>query len=285
MSNLFWSNTIWYILLLISSIITIIVTLKKSENRKFTIGFTLATLGSVYLVEVVLVLFLKSYQYYPKLSADVFQDTVFGNYFSQVSISATSAFTIVFNLSYIWYFFFAFIYYLIEELFLKLGIYKQNWYKSIYTLIGFIPLLWLIKKWHTKLISSSKQVIYYITLFLGTFSISVHSIVMPLRLLKIQIFKINFFGQLSKNHTATALIYGFIVIIIMIVLYKSRNRPLKVIAFIIMCFLQFLLYKFNIIYIKPGYFVIVTLMDLCGIYFWVAVLDHLLRQKTEYNLR
>ncbi len=279
MLNSFWSNTIWYILLLISSIITIIVTLKKSENRKFTIGFTLATLGFVYLVEAVLVLVLKSYQYYPKLSADVFQDSVLGNYFSQVSISATSAFTIVFNLSYIWYFFFAFIYYLIEELFIKVGIYQHNWYKSIYTLIGFVPLFWFIKKWYYKLISSSKRVVFYITLFFGTFSISANSLTLPLKLLKIQIFKINFFGQLSKNHTAAGLIYAFIVINIMIILYKSRSLPKKVIVFIIMCCLQFILYKFNIIYIKPGYFVIVTLIDLCGIYFWVAVLDHLLRQK------
>ena len=272
MPNSFWSNTIWYILLLISSIITVIVTLIKAKNRKFTIGFTLATLGFVYLLEAVGVLFLKAYQYYPKLSADVFQDSVLGNYFSQVSISATSMFTIVFNLSYVWYFLLAFIYYLIEELFIKLGIYQHNWYKSIYTLIGFAPLLWLIKKWNYKLISSSKRVVYYITLFLGTFSISANSLTLPLKLLKIQIFKLNIFGQLSKNHTASGIIYAFIVITIMIVLYKSRNQVIKVIAFIIMYSLQFILYKFNIIYIKPGYFVIVTLIDLCGIYFWVAVL-------------
>lgn len=282
MSSSFWSNTIWYILLFVSSIITIILTLIKSKNRKLTIGFTLATLGFVYSIEVILALLFKSYMYYPKITNDIFQDTVLGNVFSQVSISSTSALTIVFELSYKWYFLFALIYYSIEELFLKLGIYQHHWYKSIYTLIGFVPLFWIIKKWYYKLMSSSKQPIYYITLFLGTSAISANTIIMPLKLLQIQIFKANFFAELSKNHTTVAIIYGFILINILIILYKSKLHWVwKVITFILLFMTQFALYKSNVIYVKYGWFFIVTLIDIFGIYFWIAVLDHLLRKKSS----
>lgn len=45
MPSSFWSNTIWYVLLFITSIISMVFVLIKSKNRKFTIAFTLATLG------------------------------------------------------------------------------------------------------------------------------------------------------------------------------------------------------------------------------------------------
>lgn len=280
MPSSFWSNTIWYVLLFITSIISMVLVLIKSKHRKFTIAFTLATLGFTYLIESILIISLNAYRYYPKLVDDLFQDTVLGNVFSQVSISSTSTLTIVYDLSYKWYFIYALVYYLIEELFVNLGIYQQLWYKSIYTLIGFTPLFWFIKIWYNKLISSSKYFIHYITLFLSTFAVVANTIMMPLKLLEIQIFKVNFFGELSKNHTTTAIIYGFFLINILINLYKYRlHWTWKVIAFIILFFVQYIFYKMGIIYFKNRWFFSITLIDILGSYLWIAVLDRFLSQK------
>lgn len=279
MSSLFWSNTIWYILLAVTSIISLVLALIKSKNRKLTIVFTLATLGFVYLVESLLVGSFNSYSYHPKIVNDPFMDTVLGNVFSQVSISTTSALAIVFELSYKWYFIFAIIYFLIEELFIKLGIYEHFWYKSIYTLIGFVPLLWFIKKWYTGLIISSKYFIYYATLFLGTFALAANSIIQPFRLTNIQIFKANFYESWSKNHTTVAIIYGFFLVNILINLHRWRLKWLwKGTAFAVLFIAQYALYKSGVIYIKNGWFFTVTLIDILGFYFWVVVLDHLLRR-------
>lgn len=48
MTNSFWSNSIWYILVLILSLIELVAALLKSKNRVFTIVFTFATAGFVY---------------------------------------------------------------------------------------------------------------------------------------------------------------------------------------------------------------------------------------------
>ncbi len=120
MLSSFWSNTIWYILLLITSIIAMIAALLKSKKRKFTIAF------------------------------------------SQLSISTTSALTIVFDLSYGWYFVFAFTYYLIEELFIRLGIYQHLWYKSIHTLAGFVPFFGLFECGITNLSALQDAFIIYL---------------------------------------------------------------------------------------------------------------------------
>jgi hypothetical protein len=252
----------------------------KSRNRKFTIAFTFATLGFVYLLEAILVISFNAYTYYPKIVDDLFQDAVLGNIFSQVSISCTTALIIVYNLSYKWYFLFSIVYYLIDNLFVKLGIYQHFWYRSIYTFIGLVLLFWFVKICYNKMIASSKYITHYIPLFLGAFAISGNTIILPLKLLKSQIFKADFYESLSKNHTTVSIIYGFFLINILINLYRWKlHWACKGIAFTILFFAQYILYKAGIIYFENGWFFIITLIDLFGFYFWIAVVDLFLSQK------
>lgn len=284
MPSSFWSNTIWYILLAVSSIITLVFTLIKSKNRKFTIAYTLAALGFVYMIEAVLVVIFNAYDYYPKIVNDMFQDTVLGNIFSQVSIASTSAFAIVYNLSYGWYVLFAFIYYLIDIFFVKLRIYEHYWYKSIYTFIGFIPLFILIKKYYIKFINSSKYIFNYIILYLCVFAVSGNLIILPFKLMSIQIFNIHFFDNFSRNHTATGIIWGFLFINILIYVYKRNfHWAFKAAVFIMLFFIQFVLYKTGIILYKDGWFIPATLIDLLGIYLFIIVLDYFLRSKPSVH--
>ena len=276
----FWSNTIWYIMLAISSVITLIFTIIKSKNRKFTIAYTLATLGFVYMIEAVLVILFNAYDYYPKIVNDMFQDTVLGNIFSQVSIASTSAFAIVYNLSYGWYVLFAFIYYLIDVLFVKLGIYEHYWYKSIYTLIGFLPLFILIKTYYKKLIRSSKYIFHYMVLYSSVFAVSGNLIILPFKLMRIQIFNIDFFSDLSKDHTTTTIIWAFIFINILIYIYKKNYHWLfKISAFITLFLIQLGLYKWGFILYKDGWFIPATLIDFLGIYLLIIVMDNFLNTK------
>ena len=280
MPSSFWSNTIWYVLLAITSIISLVFVVIKSRNRKFTIAFTLAILGFTYLLESILAVSFNSYTYYPKIVDDSFQDAVLGNMFSQVSISCTTALIIVYNLSYRWYFLIAFIYYLIENLFVNLGIYRHFWYRSIYTFVGLVLLFWFVKMCYNKLIASSEYITHYIPLFLGAFALAGNTIILPFKLLEMQIFKADFYDSLSKNHTAANIIYIFFLLNILIHLHRWKfHWAYKGIAFAILFFTQYILYKAGIIYFKNGWFFIVTLADLLGFYFWIVVLDRLLSQK------
>lgn len=282
MNTTFFSNTIWYILLLFTSIIAIVVTLKYSPNRKFTFAFSFAVLGITYIIEVFLLLISNAYTYYPKIVKDEFMDAVLGNIFSQVSVSSTAVLVSVLNLSNIWILVFSIIYFLIDVLFVHLGIYEHNWYMSIYTLIGFIPYCWIVKKWYERILSKPNKLIYYITLFLGVFSIGGNSIITSLRLLEIQIFRADFYTDMSKNHTATGIIYGIILITILIALYKRKSQMVfKGIIFIFLFMCQYVLYKLNILYVKPGWFFIIAVLDLFGFYMWIHVIDHSLKKNDK----
>ncbi|MHB8126226.1 MAG: hypothetical protein ACYDEJ_11410 [Desulfitobacteriaceae bacterium] len=286
MSSTFWSNTIWYILLFITSIISIIFTLYKTHNLKFTIAFLFSVIGFTFVLEAILVIGFKAYTYHPKIVSDLVLDAIFGNYFSQISISSTSILITIFNLSYIWYFIFALIYYLIEELFIKQGIFEHLWYKSIYTLFGFIPFFWFIKKWYGKTKDSVNYVVNYLPLFLSVFAINSITIILTQRLLGVQIFKGHFFTEMSKDHTTTGLVYQFFQINILIILFKSRlHWVTKGIVFVCLIIVQYLIYRAGFIYISNGWFFVVTILDLLGCYCWIAVFHYLLsKDKTTFHL-
>ena len=274
----FWSNTIWYVLLAITSIISMIVSLIKSKHRKFTIAFTLSSVGLIYLIEAMLVISFNSYKYLPKIVPDEFQDTVIGNIFSQVSVATTSALALTLNLSNKWYILFTFIYYLIELLFVKLGIYQHHWYKSIFTLLAIAPFMWLLKIWYKQLLNSSFYFFYYIALALGTFSMGFISILMPLKLLNIQTIQGSFYDNPTKNHTAFSIVIAFFLINILINVYRWKFHWIwKGVAFIILFFGQYLLYKFHILSCKEGWSLPAITLDTFGNYFWIVVLDHFLK--------
>jgi len=90
MSLTFWSNTIWYILLGISTIIEIIIIIVKSQNKKRVIALFCTVSGLIFSVEAAMMFLLKSYEYYPMILPQLpLDDMVAGNIFSQFSITAT----------------------------------------------------------------------------------------------------------------------------------------------------------------------------------------------------
>lgn len=281
MSSTFWSNTIWFILLFVTSIITVALILYKTNNRAFAIAFLFSIIGFTFILEAILVLGLNAYSYYPKIIQDSYLDIIFGNYFSQISISSSGLLIAIFNLSHIWYFIFALIYFLIEEFFIKLGIYKHFWYESIYTFFGFIPFFWLIKKWYAKAKNSTNSFINYISLYFSIASISTFTIFLVQRLLGIQLLKSNiFFTDINKNNTSSGFIYQFIVLNYLIIIYKSKlNWVVKTMAFSCLFIAQYLAYSAGYIYIHKGLFFIVTSLDLFGCYFLIAVFNYLLSKQ------
>jgi hypothetical protein len=277
----FWTNTIWFILLFLTSIITNVIILKKTNNNKFTLAFLFSIIGLSFIFEAGLVLRLNAYSYYPKIFRDTYLDIIFGNYFSQISVSTTSLFLASNNLSFIWYGVFGFIYYLIEVIFLKLGIYKHFWYKSYYTFFGFILFAWLTKKWYMSAKNSTSKLINYITLYFSVASFSTFTIFLGQRLLGIQLFQSNvFFTDMNKNNTSSGFLYQFIIFNYLIPLYKSKlHWILKTIALSYLFLAQYLAYRAGFIYIHKGLFFIVTSTDLIGCYCLFAIFDHLLLSK------
>lgn len=277
MNSAFWTNTIWFLLLFVTSIITIAVTLYKSNNIKFSIAFLFSIIGLSFIFEAILVLGFNAYSYYPKLFRDSYLDIIFGNYFSQISISSTTLLLATFDVSIVWYCLIGLGYFLTDIIFVKLGIYEHFWYKSIYTFFGFMIFSLLVRKWYRIAKKSASSFINYISLYLGVAAFATFTIFLSQRLLGIQLLRSNlFFTDINKNNTSSGFIYEFIVFNCLILLYKSKlHWAVKTIMLACLFLAQYAVYRAGYIFIAKGLFFTVTAWDLLGGYVIIALFSYL----------
>ena len=275
----FWSNTIWYVLLGLSSIISIVLTFYKSNNRKFLIGFSFSVLGTTFFAETVLLTITNGYRYLPRLMNDAFLDSIAGNYFSQLALTSTSILIVIYKLPTIWSFIFAGAYFLIEELFLELGIYQHFWYRTWYTPIAVLLMFWTVKKWYRYMQSSPKSFICYITLFLGASSLFSITVAFYFFAFAIEVINFKFiFNEFFRNQAIFAVSFRSIWIIIMIVLHRLNLKLIcKGSAFVFLFIAQYILINLKFITIKDGWFWAVTLLNIAGSYLAVVLIDYLLK--------
>lgn len=281
----FWSNTIWYVLLTIISIISIVLILCKSNNRKFNIGFILTILGATFHVEFVLLPILNAYRYFPKIFNDLFVDSVLGNYVSQISVTATVVLATAYRIPTVWYLVIAGIYFLIEELFINLGIYQHNWYKTWYTSILILPLLWLSRKWYNYLQKCPKSIIYTISLYLGARAAFSLMIVFKF-FLSIEVYNVKtVFSEFTRNNSIFSVPAASIWIIIMVIIHQLNIKWIWKGGFFVLLFIiQYVLIKIvGVITIKDGWFLIITLLNIFGSYLSVVITDHLLSKGIATN--
>lgn len=168
----FWTNSIWFLILFFVSIILLSYTLLKSKRRKRDFGFFFSMFGFAFVIETVIYIFLKAYEYYPRIiPQSPKNDGVIGNIASQFAITVVALFICIFDISLIGVIILGFIFFLIENLFLTLGIYQDFWYKPwitfVITIIGFE----VVKKWYKTTFTSKSELVHYTNVILGVLAL------------------------------------------------------------------------------------------------------------------
>jgi hypothetical protein len=181
----FWSNTIWFILLGVTTAATLAFVLVKAEDRKRTFAFFLAVSGLTYMAEVTIFLFFKAYDYYPMIFHHISRvdDGLAGNLFSQFSISATALLLCTRRLKFYWYLLFPLAYAAIEELFLYLGIYRQYWYRTWMTVAGFLLLFTVVKLLYDRVTGNPGRVLRHVLTVAAAYVPHTLLITWPIKLL------------------------------------------------------------------------------------------------------
>ena len=285
MQGYFWTNTIWFLLLFAVTIAMVTVALVKSDNRKFLIAFYLAMVGLYYVFEYFLVVVMGAYEYHPKIFPDdPFLDTYMGNVFSQTSIAGMCSLVISLKLKAKWYFIFAAGYFLLELLFINLGIFVTHWYKAIYTPIILVPLIWVMKKWYFTAAITWRKIDDRLLLFLGVVALGANAVSFPMRLLEIEVFTGKFFADPSRDHTATAMIYGVFYISMLISAYRVKGRWIwKGLLFAGLFLIEYASHKAGLMRNREGWFVWITLIQMAVYYFFICVLGNLLKKRLPEN--
>lgn len=278
MSSGFWSNTIWFVLLGITTIVEIVVIIAKAKNRKLVIALLFTMSGIVFTYEMVILNFLKAYNYHPMLIPDsILDENIAGNLFSQLSVTATALLIAVLNLKNYWYLIFAVIYGIVEEIFLKLGIYTHNWYQTWMTVVGLILLFWITKKIYKFCLEKNAEGFSrYFFIFIGLFALYMN-LMWPLKLMGIFNAKILILPDAIMNLNLIAMLdYAFLSIIIMIVYYLKIELKWRVLVISALYIAFYIVKKLNIEYFAEGWLTFATItIKIFGMYLFVVILDKL----------
>lgn len=276
----FWTNSIWYIALGLASIGLLCYILFKSKTRKRDFGFFLAVFGLTLLIETILYIFLKAYEYYPHIIPQSPKDDgVVGNIISQISISTAALYVCVFDVSLGGIIISAAVFFLIEELFLALGIYQHYWYQSWITFVGVIILYQSIKKWYQSTTKGIRPVNWYITIMLGALALYLPTT--------------NWIGILSGyfdikedilidpfiSHAVIAIPKYLMLLNAVYHLVEKKASLLWNAAFIsTMVLLDAILYYTKIIHVKEGWLLIYSGISIFTAYLYINIMSKLLKR-------
>lgn len=276
MSSTFWTNTIWFILLGITTIIELIIVFYKAKERKSVLALYCTISGMTYSFEMTIFALLKSYNYYPMiLPKSPYDDAIIGNLFSQFSVSATALLIAVLNLEFYWFLIFAGIYGIIEELFLYLGIYKHNWYQTWMTIAGLIVLFWIAKKMYKSTLKYIGHIWRYIYIYFGLFALHVNTMWL-FRVLGIHTFSEKLFSDVGKSGGILAGSYNLLLSNIIMAIYFTKIKWWwKAIVILALYIAHYIAAKLNLMYYKEGWFFIFTTIAIFSMYLYVYILDKL----------
>jgi hypothetical protein len=216
-------NSYWYLGLAILSIFLLVYIIIKTRNIRHLLLF-LSMVGLGYMIEAVIYNFLHCYQYYPKLiKHDPFYDSNMGAIASNaLALPVVATFLAVFRKNWKWLIFFIILFAFIEWLFLELGIYSHNWWRTIYTSLGLPVYFTLAKVFYGKLSQPSKGFFHSILLFLiiGPISGTLH--IFPIMFFSIRYYETGWFDHLSQDTTAFSAIFYLSASLLYVLLTKTK---------------------------------------------------------------
>ncbi|MFJ5763041.1 hypothetical protein ACIQAA_28780 [Neobacillus sp. NPDC093182] len=159
-------NKIPFIILFIIHTSMIGYSFYKSKNKKQLFTLLMADIGFAYLLEYVVLNVFHAYTYKPRIIKKNFFDNVFGAILSQgIFVPFTAVFSTVVKIGWVGKLLGGVYFTLIELLFLRLKVYKHNWWRTIFTLI-LIPLYFKISDWWNILLGKRNPLVRFISLFL-----------------------------------------------------------------------------------------------------------------------
>lgn len=288
MTQPFWTHTIWYILLGVTTIAELAYVFIKADNRKLMFALFLTFSGIAYFIEIQVLLVLKGYEYFPMIADRISQvdDNILGNMFSQFSVAATALLISHLKLKKYWYFLCALIYGGIEELFLYLGIYKHYWYKTWMTIVGFTILLWLLNILYRKAFRNPGRIYKYACAFFAVYTLFVHAISLPLRLIEPPPFKSLLPDEDVSVAVNVAANFLPLSISIMTAYYKRLKWPIHAVIIAVLYAAYCFAYTIGYIIYK-GMFALLAFatLQIFGMYLFVHIVDRLYRFPKEKSLQ
>ncbi|MGJ7922525.1 hypothetical protein [Neobacillus sp. LXY-4] len=170
----------------------------------------MATIGTGYLIEAVIYIFLHCYQYYPHIiKHDPVYDSNLGAIASNaLALPVAATFLAVLRKNWVWSVAFIGFFSGVEWLFLKVQIYTHNWWRIEYTALGLLIFYFPFAKWLNRMIMKPQKGVLHTLLLLlviGPLLASFH--IFPIMFFSARYYDFGFFDNISQDTNAFSTIY------------------------------------------------------------------------------
>ncbi|WP_404355143.1 hypothetical protein LG291_16565 [Cytobacillus firmus] len=219
------SNLLWFLGLVLISIGLIYITYKKTDFR-FNLAVYFFTMGLSFLLEYIVLIIGDAYTYNPNFFSIRWYDDVFGSSISQAFFIPSVLMTIAaFRISFKWIILIIASIYGIEELFLWLGIYEHNWWKSWFTPVILFASVFVIKWWRNR-VEDPSFFIQYITVYMAITTIFQGVSFGLTAIVGSHHYKVGWFDSPYQDHVAFSvliwIIYALLLTIVIIKFYRFK---------------------------------------------------------------
>jgi hypothetical protein len=278
MPSSFWSNTIWYILLGVLTVIQMVAALRIEKNVKYVMVLLFVLSGLTFTFEAT-ILFFRAYDYYPLIMPKTpIYDTMAGNLFSQFSVVSTALLIAVLDLKYYWFFVFSLIYGIIEELFLKHGLYKHYyWYKTWMTMLGLLLLFGVTKHIYKNKYLFRMPILRYLFMLYGLFTLHMPTAWWIQMMTGMIYLNITILPDAMSSFVLICIGNLFLLANTCMFVYYSELKWYwkSMIVLILYCILYFA-HKLALIYMNiEGWFSMFASIDIGGMFLCIFILDKL----------
>ncbi|NPV93215.1 MAG: hypothetical protein HPY50_20835 [Firmicutes bacterium] len=157
----------WYCALaVLGAGMTVFILYKKKNFYEF-ISFFLFAMMVAFIGEMIVLLFLNGYAYKPGVFTDYYAEDIFGHVVPNATLwPATALLVIAYSLRYRWILLITVVFTLLDILFINLGIYQYNWWKTWMTSAAILFYCVLMKIWFVQLKNKRSGILRYITFWL-----------------------------------------------------------------------------------------------------------------------
>lgn len=233
-------HSIWYIALVAASMFLLLYTYYQKKNHPVLL-LLIAAIGFGYIIEGVIYNLLHSYVYYPHfLPSNPTYDSNLGAIASNVFVlPVTAVYIASFQKSQRWILFLSLLIIGIEWGFLKLGIYKHNWWRIEFTFFGlltvYFPIIKMLNRW---LQDKQSGMRHFILLFLIISPILGTIHILPIMFFSIRSYHLGWYENVYQDTNAFAAIYYICsgLFITTLTRLKLREKWVKYIILIIILF-------------------------------------------------
>jgi hypothetical protein len=249
-------NSKYYIILSFVHILLLLYVFYKKKDRK-TIFFTfLSIVGLAFYFEYPLYI-LKAYRYKTNLLKNKEQDNSFGSVLSQALFVPTVAISISsFQLGWKIKLLFSVYFTFIERLFIKLNIFNNKWWHSIYTLLSIFTYFFISDAWY-KGLKNGNNFILKMSQY-NAFHVVYMNLLFLLSIKKMFRFKpLRFTTQPWYNHYSFVKVYLTLETLLTMFFSEQKNNRLKILPFLLILIMDSFLIKLNYLKVKGNYWVYV----------------------------